>query len=64
MDKRLEMIEQVKFCQQMLNRIVEDVKEGDTYYYSGCLHNYTRIQDHITHLRRELLKLSKMLGGK
>lgn len=62
MNKNRKAIEQAKFCQQMLNRIVEDVKESETYY-CGSLHNYTRTQDHITHLRCELLKLSKMVGG-
>ena len=63
MNNGTKCIEQAEFCQQMLNRITEDV-EGmeENRYYSG-FYGYTRVQSDIVHLRRELLKLSKMVGG-
>lgn len=63
MSERREAVEQAKFCQQMLNRIVEDVENSEPHPYYNCPSGYTRIRDHLTHLRRELLKLSKMVGG-
>ena len=55
------IIEQAKFCQSMLNRIVDDVERTDivVIYLKGR----TRIQSDIIHLRRELMRLSEMIGG-
>lgn len=52
--------EQNKFCMDLMQRLSKDVVEiaDDTWH-----EKYTRAQDDIKRLRRELMVLSKMLGG-
>lgn len=61
MSKREQILEQGRFCQAMLNRIVEDIRLANVneFYIEG----YTRIQSDIIHTRRELMRLSEMIGG-
>ena len=55
------IIEQARFCKAMLNRIVDDVERANIgiIYLEG----HTKIQNDIIHLRRELMRLSEMIGG-
>lgn len=52
--------EQNKFCMDLMQRLFEDVVKiaDDTWH-----EKYTRAQEDIKRLRRELMILSKMLGG-
>ncbi len=54
------IIEQARFCKTMLNRIVDDVERASIgiIYLEG----HTKIQSDIIHLRRELMRLSEMIG--
>lgn len=60
MSKREQILEQARFCQAMLNRIAEDIRlanVGECY-----IDGHTRIQSDIIHARRELMRLSEMIG--
>ena len=52
--------EQNNFCMDLMRRLSKDVAEiADDKWHE----KYTRAQDDIKRLRRELMILSKMLGG-
>ena len=55
------IIEQARFCKTMLNRIADDVERASIGII--YLERHTRIQNDIIHLRRELMRLSEMIGG-
>ena len=56
---------QFDFCIELMQRLGEDYKENKNIpspWYSGMF-NRTQMQNDIRRLRRELIKLHKMLGG-
>lgn len=57
--------EQNKFCMDLMQRLFEDVVEvvDNTERWYGGYENHTRAQEDIKRLRRELMILSRMLGG-
>lgn len=56
--------QQAKFCQELMNRINEDVIENsnDNDPFSYAVNNYTSIRNYIVILRKELNKLSDVLS--
>lgn len=61
MNKKDKAIKQAMFCQEMLNRIIGDLHESD-YQSKYRWNGYTSIRNDIVHLRRELLRLSKIMN--
>lgn len=53
--------EQCEFCFELMRRLDQEVHYHPTVAY-GRVTNYTQMQQDIIRLRRELMKLSKMLG--
>ena len=56
---------QFDFCIELMQRLGEDYKENKNIpspWYRGMF-NRTQMQGDIRRLRRELIKLHKMLGG-
>ena len=66
MKSKLELNRQINFCEELLKRLKADMKESMNRYPTNdipyCLDNYSRMQNDIIRLRKELMDLSKMLG--
>ena len=62
---KLELNKQINFCDELLKRLKADMKESMNSYDSNDIYyglpNYTRMQNDIVRLRRELMNLSNML---
>lgn len=59
-----EFIKQASFVNELTSRLVKDIKAEVSIYDTDevyTLSNYTRMQNDIVRIRRELLALSKML---
>lgn len=52
---------QSQFCTELLLRLNEDIQDSGAGYGSG-MKDYTRKQDDIKRIRRELMTLSRMLN--
>jgi len=52
---------QSKFCTELMLRVNDEIQESGEGYWSG-MEYHTRKQKDIARVRRELLKLSKMLN--
>lgn len=60
-DNRKEVIKQLNFCNTLFAMLNHDIDESDAFYNDCSIANYTRHQADIVRLRRELLRLGKML---
>ena len=62
MTKKTEIMKDLKFCQELMDRLVKFADEGCTerIYY---LEHYTVLQNDIIRLRRELNEIRKKLEG-
>lgn len=61
-DKRKEVKEQIKFCKELMNRLVKSIDENideDSSWY--VIRNHSQISDDVVRLRRELNTLNKLL---
>lgn len=59
--KKEQLMKDLAFCQELMNRLVESTKEN--YDYSnGWKCNHTTIQNDIIRLRRELNEVRRKLG--
>ena len=61
-DKRREVKEQIKFCKELMNRLVKSIDENideDSSWYG--IRNHSQISDDVVRLRRELNTLNKLL---
>lgn len=59
-----EFIKQASFVNELTSRLVKDIEAEVSIYDNDevyTLSNYTRMQNDIVRIRRELLALSKML---
>ena len=61
-DNRKEVMRQLAFCNTLFAMLNHDINESDAFFDDRCIANYTRHQADIVRLRRELLRLGKMLN--
>ena len=52
---------QSNFCSELMLRLNHDIKSSGEGTYSGIMKDYTRKQEDIRRIRRELMVLQKML---
>ena len=60
-DNRKDVMKQLSFCNALFVMLNHDIKESDAFFNDCGIDNYTRHQADIVRLRRELLRLSKMM---
>ena len=67
--KEREILAQLDFCQNLMTRLKRDIMEGaeaqekDPYDEWHQIRNHTRYANDVIRIRRELMKLEKMLEG-
>lgn len=67
--KELEIIEQLAFCQTLMSRLENDIMDGseaqekDPWDNWSQIRNHTRYAQDVIRIRRELMKMEKMLEG-
>ena len=61
-DNRKQAKEQVKFCKELMDRLVESVSDNINENASWCgIRNHSQISNDIVRLRRELNTLNKLI---
>lgn len=61
-DKRKQVKEQVKFCKELMDRLMKSVEENIDIDSSWCvIHYHSQISNDIIRLRRELNTLNKLM---
>jgi diadenosine tetraphosphatase ApaH/serine/threonine PP2A family protein phosphatase len=61
-DKRKQAKEQMKFCKELMNRLVKSIDENIDENSSWCvIRNHSQISNDIVRLRRELNVLNKLM---
>ena len=61
-DKHREVKEQIKFCKELMNRVVKSIDENideDSSWYG--IRNHSQISNDIVRLRRELNAVNKLM---
>lgn len=61
-DKRKQAKEQIKFCKELMDRLVQSLNENideDSSWWG--IRNHSQISDDIVRLRRELNTLNKLM---
>lgn len=67
MKRSVQIKNQLKFCSELMNKLEEEITEDlnksvvDDYKCTGTYH-YTQRKSDIIRLRRELLKVSNLIG--
>lgn len=63
---KLDYVEQMNFIEKLIKELKNDLKEGMSIYSSNDIYrgipNYTRMQNDIVRIRKELNTMSKMLS--
>ena len=61
-DKRKQVKEQIKFCKELMSRLVDSIDENiDIDSSWQAIHNHSQISNDIIRLRRELNTLNKLM---